>query len=67
MIISFKIKQIRKKQKLTLKHLAIKTGISTSQLSDIENNNKMPSFIYIVLISRALKININDLYKIEKY
>ena len=67
MIISFNIKQIRKKHKLTLKQLASKTGISTSQLSDIENNNKMPSFLYIVLISRALKININDLYSIEKY
>lgn len=67
MIISFNIKQIRKKQNLTLKQLGTKTGISTSQLSDIENNNKMPSFIYIVLISRALKININDLYIIEKY
>lgn len=67
MIIRFNIKQIRKKQKFTLKQLATKTGISTSQLSDIENNNKMPSFLYIVLISRALKININDLYSIEKY
>lgn len=67
MIIMFNIKQIRKKHKLTLKQLATKTGISTSQLSDIENNNKMPSFLYIVLISRALKININDLYSIEKY
>ena len=67
MIIRFNIKQIRKKHKLTLKQLASKTGISTSQLSDVENNNKMPSFLYIVLISRALKININDLYSIEKY
>ena len=67
MIISFNIKSIRKKQKLSLKQLATKTGISTSQLSDIENNNKMPSFIYAVLIARALKIDINDLYSIEKY
>ena len=67
MIIRFNIKQIRKKHKLTLKQLASKTGISTSQLSDVENNNKMPSFIYAVLIARALKIDIGELYTIEKY
>ena len=38
-----------------------------SQLSDVENNNKMPSFIYAVLIARALKIDIGELYTIEKY
>lgn len=61
MIISFNIKLIRIKQKLTLKCLSIKTGIPTSQLLYIENNNKMNRFIL-----RALKINITDLYKIER-
>ena len=67
MIISFNIKSIRKKQKLSLKQLSYKTGISVSHLCDIENNYKMPSFIYAVLIARALKVDINDLYSIEKY
>ena len=67
MIISFNIKSIRKNQKLSLQELSIKTGISTSQLCDIENNNKMPSLIYAILISRAFKIDINELYNIEKY
>ena len=66
MIISFNIKSIRKKQKLSLKQLSHKTGISISHLCDIENNYKMPSFIYVVLIARALNTNINDVYNIEK-
>ena len=67
MIISFNIKSIRKKQKLSLKQLSYKTGISISHLCDIENNYKMPSFIYAVLIARAQNTNINDMYNIEKY
>ena len=66
MIISFNIKSIRKKQKLSLKQLSHKTGISISHLCDIENNYKMPSFIYVVLIARALNTNINYVYNIEK-
>lgn len=65
MIISFNIKNIRKNQKLSLKELSIKTGISTSQLCDIENNNKMPSLIYAILISRAFEIDINELFKVN--
>lgn len=67
MIIKFVIRSIRIKRGITLEKLSYKTGISTTHLYDIENNNKMPSFIYSVLIARALKVNLNEIYIIEKY
>ena len=67
MVIKFTIKNIRKEQKLTLKQLSYKTGISTTHLNDIESNSKMPSLIFAIKIAKALKVNINDLYYIERY
>ena len=67
MVIKFTIKSIRKEQKLTLKQLSYKTGISSTHLNDIESNSKMPSLIFAIKIAKALKVNINDLYYIERY
>lgn len=67
MVIKFTIKGIRKEKKLTLKQLSYKTGISTTHLNDIESNSKMPSLIFAIKIAKALKVNINDLYYIERY
>ena len=67
MVIKFSIKGIRKEKKLTLKQLSYKTGISTTHLNDIESNYKMPSLIFAIKIAKALKVNINDLYYIERY
>ena len=67
MVIKFIIKDIRKEQKLTLRKLSYKTGISTTHLNDIESNYKMPSLIFAIKISKALKVNINDLYYVERY
>lgn len=67
MIITFNIKFIRQQKGITLKQLSLKTGISTTHLSDIENNLKMPSLIYAILIARSLKVNINELYTIKRY
>lgn len=67
MVIKFTIKSIRKEQKLTLKQLSYKTGISSTHLNDIECNYKMPSLIFAIKIAKALKVNINDLYYIERY
>lgn len=67
MVIKFTIKGIRKEKKLTLKQLSYKTGISTTHLNDIESNYKMPSLIFAIKIAKALKVNINDLYYIERY
>lgn len=67
MLIKFIIKDIRKEQRLTLKQLSYKTGISSTHLNDIECNYKMPSLIFVIKIAKALKVNINALYYVERY
>lgn len=64
MRIEFHIKEIRKKNKISLKELSRKTGISKTHLNDIENNIKMPSLLISIIIAKELKIKLTDLYKI---
>lgn len=59
------IKDVRKEKHMTLSCLARKSGISTSHLSDIENNKKTPSILVMVLAAKALEVPITDLYKIK--
>ena len=48
---------------MKLEDLAAKTGISKSQLSDIERGKKMPSFIFMYKISKALDASLYDLFE----
>ena len=59
------IKDVRVKKNVTLKRLSILTGLSTTHLNDIENNKKRPSLYCLILIAKALKVNITELYKIN--
>ena len=67
MILKFNIKNIRKSRGLNLKQLSYRTVISTSHLCDIENNYKMPSLIYAIIIAKALKVKLTELYIIKRY
>jgi len=49
----------RKKNKFTAEELAIKTGISRSYITLLENNKRLPSKRLIPQIAEALKINPN--------
>jgi len=51
-----KLKEIRIKNKLTLKDLAQKTNLSTSYLSRIENNER---------IAHALNVSVEDIFFID--
>ena len=62
--IVFHIKQIRREKNISLKQLSRKSGISSSQINDIENNNKMPSIFTLELIAKALNEKVTDLYTI---
>lgn len=64
MKIIFNIKEIRKKKKMTLKNVSDRSGISDTQINDIENNIKMPSLNTAVAIAYALKVHITELYTI---
>lgn len=58
------LKEIRNEKGYSLEKLSKMTGISSSHLNYIENNEKEPSLSMAVRIARALKIKIDKLYKV---
>ena len=64
MHIEILLKQIRQEKGMTLKRLSERSGVSTSHISDIENNFKMPSLIVTVKLAKALDVGVTDLYKV---
>lgn len=64
-VIGEKIQELRKEQKLSLRALAEKAGISKSTLSDIENCNTNPTTNTLNKLAEALNINLEDLFKTE--
>lgn len=64
MKIEFLIRDIRKSKQLTLKQLQRKSGVSKTEINDIERGDKMPNIITLELIAKGLQINITELYKI---
>lgn len=65
MRIIMNIKTLRQDRKISLSTLQMKSGVSTSHINEIENNNKMPSLIIMIKLAKALGVTISDLYKIE--
>lgn len=63
MRIEYLIKEIRESKNITLRELSRKTGISNGYLSEIERNEKKPSFDYMILIAKALNVQLEELYK----
>ena len=63
MRIEYLIKQIRNEKNITLRELSRKTGISSGYLSEIERNEKKPSFDYMIIIAKALNVQLEELYK----
>ena len=64
MHIEILLKQVRQDKGMTLKKLSERSGVSTSHISDIENNFKMPSLIVVVKLAKALDVGVTDLYKV---
>lgn len=65
MKIIFNIKELRLSHGLTLDDLSKITGISTTHINDIENQYKMPSLQIVILLAKALHVDIKDLYSIK--
>ena len=63
MKIEFFIKDVRNSKKITLRQLAIKSGVSKTQINDIEKGNKIPTIFTLEAIATGLGTNINKLYK----
>ena len=64
MHIEILLKEVRKKKNISLVQLAQMTGISTSHLNYIERGEKEPSISMLCRIAIALKVNIEELYRI---
>lgn len=65
MHIEILLKQVRKSKNITLNKLSDKSGISTTHINDIENNIKSPSLFVMVRLSKALDVEITELYKVK--
>ncbi len=60
------LRQVRNEKGMTLETLAQLSGISKGHLSKIERQERDPKVSTLVLIADALKVNVNDLYKIRR-
>jgi transcriptional regulator with XRE-family HTH domain len=63
--IGSRIREIRKEQNLTIKDLAMSTGLSSPFLSRLENGITMPSVYNLQAIAESLKVDIGYLFKKE--
>ena len=59
------IRDVRENKNIKLDKLAELSGISKGTLSKIERNEQQPKLITMLLIAKALKCNITELYKIH--
>lgn len=66
MRIEFYIKEVRKRKKITLKQLEKKSGVSKTQINDIEKGYKMPNIFTLELIAMGLEVTIDKLYRFYK-
>ena len=66
MKIEILVKKIRLKQNMTLETLAELSGISKGHLSKIERQERDPKLSTMIMIAKALNVDIEELYKIEK-
>lgn len=65
MYIEMKLKQIRKQKNITLSELSRKSGVSKTQINDIENNKKKSTLQSIILLAQALDVKVEDLYVVH--
>ena len=65
MLIKILLKQVRQERNITLNRLSEKSGVSTTHINDIENNIKSPSLLVMVRLSKALDVEITELYKVQ--
>jgi len=60
-IVGSRIRSIRQSKGLTIKKLALETGVEYTQLSRIERGQINTSVFQLFLISRALNINFSEI------
>lgn len=65
-LISARLRRLRREQKLSIRTLATKCGISSNTLSLIENDRTSPSVHTLQLLARGLGIPLSALFEEEK-
>ena len=65
MRIEILVREVRKKKNIKFDTLAKLAGISKGTLSKIERQEQEPKLSTMILIARALKVEIKDLYKVH--
>lgn len=65
MKIIYKIYTERTKQKLSVRQLADKSGVSKTQINDIENGNTHPTVYTLCLLSLALGLKPCSLFEMS--
>ena len=65
MKIEILLKQIRFEKGMTLETLSQLSGISKGHLSKIERQEREPKISTLILIAKALKVDVNNLYRVE--
>lgn len=61
-LLTKRLKEIRLEKKLTLEKVALLTGLSKGYLSQIENSDQPPPIYTLSRISRALGVDISELF-----
>ena len=65
MKIEILLKQIRLEKGMTLETRSQLSGISKGHLSKIERQEREPKISTLILIAKALKVDVNNLYRVE--
>ena len=63
--VTYRVYEIRRIKNMTLRNLSIKSGISRTEINNIENNLKDPTIRTMCLLSLALDVSLQDLFSIE--
>lgn len=66
MKITYCLREEREKQKLSVRQLADKSGVSRSLISDIENEKSHPTVYTLCLLSLALGVNPCSMFKVSE-
>jgi len=64
-MVTIVLKSVRNQQGLSIRELARKSGVSKSQISDIENGKSMPTIDTLWLLTKALGVSCENLYKCD--
>lgn len=65
MRIEILVREVREKKNIKFDTLAKLAGISKGTLSKIERQEQEPKLSTMILIARALKVEMKDLYKVH--